>query len=234
MCGGRLPGSTRSDRRSGCAFSILRLTGLFDFVTGLFTTWSTGAWPDHDHQLLYLSLRGLGPWGCSPRRPRFRRLGRPRPRPVSPTPNRRAHPSRCLFFLARASGFRVAKCAENGFREPRKPGRPRVHGHALERCAGGERRRGRTGAGSPALNCAGPIGIPFTPSSAARDTVPMTLRILPRRSSPGSSRRISSPRRTGGAGVSEPFSSLRSPTFCLTNGTGRSGSNGAVDGSLFH
>jgi hypothetical protein len=65
----------QSVQRPGCGFPILRLTGLFSLATGLFTAWATGAWRDHELQLLnqlwehfnpgdvLLGDRGFCTWG---------------------------------------------------------------------------------------------------------------------------------------------------------------------------
>jgi hypothetical protein len=65
----------QSVQRPGCGFPILRLTGLFSLATGLFTAWATGAWRDHELQLLnqlwehcdpddvILGDRGFCTWG---------------------------------------------------------------------------------------------------------------------------------------------------------------------------
>lgn len=65
----------QSVQRPGCGFPILRLTGLFSLATGLFTAWATGAWRDHELQLLnrlwehfapgdvLLGDRGFATWG---------------------------------------------------------------------------------------------------------------------------------------------------------------------------
>ena len=65
----------QSVQRPGCGFPILRLTGLFSLATGLFTSWATGAWRDHELQLLnqlwehfdpddvLLGDRGFCSWG---------------------------------------------------------------------------------------------------------------------------------------------------------------------------
>lgn len=65
----------QSVQRPGCGFPILRLTGFFSLATGLFTSWATGAWRDHELQLLnqlwehcdpddvLLGDRGFCTWG---------------------------------------------------------------------------------------------------------------------------------------------------------------------------
>lgn len=70
---GRFP--QQSVQRPGCGFPILRLTGLFNLATGLFTAWATGPWRDHElHGLnklwehfkpgdILLGDRGFCTWG---------------------------------------------------------------------------------------------------------------------------------------------------------------------------
>lgn len=65
----------QSVQKPGCGFPILRLIGLFHLATGLFTAWATGAWRDHELQLLnqlwehldpddvLLGDRGFATWG---------------------------------------------------------------------------------------------------------------------------------------------------------------------------
>jgi len=65
----------QSVQRPGCGFPILKLTGLFCLATGLFTSWATGPWRNHELQLLnqlwdqfdpndlLLADRGFCTWG---------------------------------------------------------------------------------------------------------------------------------------------------------------------------